>query len=66
MKFSQNNKNLILKVHLKEIEKIIKDDFTSMAFKDKLIKALDELDDVDATLSQAGSLLKLIENFSED
>jgi len=66
MKFSQSNKGLILKIHLKEIDKILNDETTSLAFKDKLIEALDEMDDVEDRLSQAGSLFKLFENISED
>lgn len=66
MKFSQSNKGLILKIHLKEIDKILNDETTSLAFKDKLIEALDEMDDVEDRLSQAGSLFKLFDSISED
>lgn len=66
MKFSQSNKGLILKIHLKEIDKILNDEITSLAFKDKLIEALDEMDDVENRLSQSGALFKLLENISED
>jgi len=66
MKFSQSNKGLILKIHLKEIDRILNDEITSLAFKDKLIEALDEMDDVENRLSQSGALFKLLENISED
>ena len=66
MKFSHSNKGLILKIHLKEIDKILNDEITSLAFKDKLIEALDEMDDVENRLSQSGALFKLLENISED
>lgn len=66
MKFSENNKNLILKVHLREIDKALNDEFTSFAFKERLIRALDEMEDVETTLSQAGSLFQLLEKISED
>jgi hypothetical protein len=66
MSFSKSNANLILRIHKSELDKILNDDRTSLVFKDRLIGFLDELDDVESTLSQAGSLLNIIRRIEED
>jgi|688.fasta_scaffold2547463_1 hypothetical protein len=66
MSFSKSNANLILSIHRKEVDKILNDDRTSLVFKDRLIGFLDEMEDVESTLSQAGSLLNIIRRIEED
>lgn len=64
MKYSLRNSEIILRIHLKEIEKILNDPSVDLVFKERLVSELDKYSDYEAELSKTGSLLNIIQKLT--